>query len=766
MSNQSQGARQKRILITLAICVAAILIATIMGSYIQTAGWRYTVEDLRNASNSGKITLTTTDGTKQVPKLDDAGNPVKDADGNEVMETVPDIQTKEYTVSGKVTSGLLFRPKKAEPGSRPAVVFSHGLYNNREMQLQNAIELVRRGYVVMVIDQAQHGHNTTYVGSEYMGFYSEEHLNCAKYLYNLEEVDKTKVAVSGHSMGGGSTTNVLSLDGQAVGKRTDANFKAGKNMGIVSAYLVQANTPSNNLPENVKAMGVVKANADEFFFSSTIREKDYIPQNSGKVTEANYDNGQYYLKKGKEFVLQTSEDKFRPNAQYYAFTTSVSSAWYLESTAAFQFTRGRKPGDTDTDWTTVNGGIYAGGQLIAEPDGRKLVSVARKGEALTSEGQLRVVYQANETHPMNHFSAKSASHVIDFFYNTFGVTEGFNYKAPTNQTWWLKEAFAGLGILGLFGMLLPILDLLLQSKLFASLKGEPAEAPILLTRPRKHVSYWLGGIATTIFGAVAFHNLVAEGKWYNALGLNNILDNKAEGFIYTNVGKMAAWGLMCAAFALIVTGLIWLVNHIINVVKYGDDYAAHDERPFAGFEIRSIGNILKTLAVAAILVGIFFGTVQYIWQETCVQMQVWVFGARVFDEIKIVSMAKYIPYFFGYYLVMAALAQGYRVKDLPEWATIAINVFFNVFGFMVIVWYANSYFINTGAMSHASNNMHYIHAFPMVPTIAIGTVMARRIYVRTGNAWLAGLVNATIMTFLACANTSFGAAPAWTYPAA
>ncbi|MBO5867049.1 MAG: hypothetical protein J6Q55_03260, partial [Clostridia bacterium] len=122
MSNQNQGARQKRILITLAICVAAILLATIMGSYIQTAGWRYTVEDLRNATNSGKISLVASDDGK--------------------------TEATQYTVSGKVVSGILFRPKKAAEGSRPAVVFSHGLYNNREMQLQNAIELVRRGYVV------------------------------------------------------------------------------------------------------------------------------------------------------------------------------------------------------------------------------------------------------------------------------------------------------------------------------------------------------------------------------------------------------------------------------------------------------------------------------------------------------------------------------------------------------------------------------------------------------------------------------------------
>ena len=112
MSNQSQGARQKRILITLAICVAAILIATIMGSYIQTAGWRYTVEDLRNASNSGKITLTTEDDTKEQQKVDENGQPVVGADGKPVMEEVPDIQTKEYTVSGKVVSGILFRPKR------------------------------------------------------------------------------------------------------------------------------------------------------------------------------------------------------------------------------------------------------------------------------------------------------------------------------------------------------------------------------------------------------------------------------------------------------------------------------------------------------------------------------------------------------------------------------------------------------------------------------------------------------------------------------
>ena len=779
MSNQGNASRQKRILLTLAICVAAILIATFFGSWIQTAGFRYTVEDLRNAKNSGKITLTTTDDTKVV---------VDETTGEET--TVPNVQTKEYTVSGQVISGTLFRPKNAKDGSRPAVVFSHGLYNNREMQIQNAIELVRRGYVVIIMDQTNHGHNNTSTNGQFNGV---DHLNCAKYLWNLPEVDKARIGVSGHSMGGQSTRNVITLDGQTPGSQKDENFAAGKNMGIVSAALIQANTPAADVKAtNVVAYGVLKGNADEFFYGGCyLQDYQYILKNKGQVTEDNYASKQtvngeevatYYIKSGKNYVPADSKP-FSASRKYYQLTRSGTANNYMQSAPAYKFTRSLDDVTSKNlntymdkaniaDWSTVNGGIYVDGELIAQPEKGKLVSVANKGAALTAEGQIRVIYEAKETHPMNHCSTKSAAHVIDFFYNAFGVTEGWNFKAPTNQTWWLKEIFSAIGILGLFGMLIPVLDLLLGTKAFASLKGEPAEAPVLLTRPRKHVSYWLGGLLTTIFGAVSFHNLVDGGKWYNASGLNGILDNTAEGFIYANVGKMAAWGIFCAIFAIIVTGIIWLVNHAINVVKYGDDFAAHDEHPFAGFRIRSLGNALKTVLVAAILVLTFWGAVELIWNTTHVQHQVWVFGARVFETIRIASMAKYIPFFFIYYLVMAALAQGYRVKDLPEWATTAINVVFNVAGFMLIVWYANSYYINNGAMWHThvggsslGNPMHYIHAFPMVPSIAIATVLARRIYLRTGNAWLAGLVNAALMTMIACSNTSISGTVAWTYGA-
>ena len=113
-------------------------------------------------------------------------------------------------------------------------------------------------------------------------------------------------------------------------------------------------------------------------------------------------------------------------------------------------------------------------------------------------------------------------------------------------------------------------------------------------------------------------------------------------------------------------------------------------------------------------------------------------------------------------MITSALSQNYRVKDLPEWATVAINVVFNIIGILILLWASNDYFIRTGAQTVGYPvNLFYIAAIPIIPCVAIATVIARRMYVRTGNAWLAGIINAVIMTIIACANTSFVGQPAW-----
>lgn len=781
------GNKHKWAFIMLACCIVLILIATCFGSMIQTAGWSATVEDLRNESNTG---------VKMIAPVGDD----------------PDAAEQPYTVRGSVASGILYTPKKASAeNKRPAVVFTHGYLNNREMQLQNAIEMVRRGYVVLVIDYAQHGHNDTDVPNTnaYIAFLqSTTMINAAKYLYNLPYVDQAKIAVSGHSMGANASRMALRDDGMysdaiytdadkvqhVVSTQTDATLKAGLHMGIISAGLMQGNeapyrdNTTYNVVEdgktvsrtvsvsgtgyNLLAAGLVKASSDEFFFRGNTKEPIYTPVHKDLVTESNYVG--MFLKKGDKYVEQTKSDKFHKNAQYYAFTqTSVSCKFYLQTDVAYTFTRGVAPTEAD-DWTTGNGTVYANGQVLQARDG-KLLSVVNKGAALAAaDKSIRVVYEARETHPMNHMSTKTAGHIVDFFYNAFGTVEGVGFKAPTNQTWWLKETFAIFGFIGIFGMLIPLTDILLGTKLFASLKageGEIPEAPLLLKKPRKHVSYWLSAILTAWFGAWSFHHMHAGLNLIDKLGLGSyptpgatagmFTSSVTNGYVFDHAASLAAWGILCALFAIAVSAVIWIINRCINVFWYKEEADNYDEHPFDGFKIRSWQNVLKTPFLAVILVGIFYGVVFLLWNMATVDFRFWTFDLRVFDLDRLPAMLQYLPLFFIFYMVNAALAKNYRVKDLPEWATIIINVLANTLGLIILIGVANQYYINTGAMSSSTNNLWYIAAVPVIPCVAVATILARRLYVRTGNAWLAGLVNALIITILTCANTSVSANVLW-----
>src|SRR5665213_1926554 len=95
-------------------------------------------------------------------------------------------------------SALLYvRPGATPQHPAPAVLLSHGFINTREMQSPFAIELARRGFVVMSMDMAGHGWSGGALGEQ--GFGGPAAL---KYLKALPYVDKAEIGLEGHSMGG------------------------------------------------------------------------------------------------------------------------------------------------------------------------------------------------------------------------------------------------------------------------------------------------------------------------------------------------------------------------------------------------------------------------------------------------------------------------------------------------------------------------------------------------------------------------------------
>jgi pimeloyl-ACP methyl ester carboxylesterase len=95
-------------------------------------------------------------------------------------------------------SGLLYVPEGAsEQKPAPAVLAIHGYINSREMQSPYAIELSRRGYVVLAIDQSGHGYSDPPAFAN--GYGGPAGL---AYLRSLKFVDRDQVVLEGHSMGG------------------------------------------------------------------------------------------------------------------------------------------------------------------------------------------------------------------------------------------------------------------------------------------------------------------------------------------------------------------------------------------------------------------------------------------------------------------------------------------------------------------------------------------------------------------------------------
>ncbi|WP_309646227.1 alpha/beta fold hydrolase, partial [Phenylobacterium sp.] len=109
---------------------------------------------------------------------------------------------------GTTLSALVYTPPGASAAKpAPAVLVSHGYINTREMQSAFAIELARRGFVVLAIDQSGHGNSTGIVGSNDFGGPA-----ALRYLKSLPQVDKANIGMEGHSLGGGPVVGAAASD--------------------------------------------------------------------------------------------------------------------------------------------------------------------------------------------------------------------------------------------------------------------------------------------------------------------------------------------------------------------------------------------------------------------------------------------------------------------------------------------------------------------------------------------------------------------------
>lgn len=110
------------------------------------------------------------------------------------------VSVRDITIAGErgeMIAGKLYIPDSATAETpAPGILAIHGANNSSEMQDAYAIELSRRGYVVLAPDQYGHGGSDGHQESGWIG------AAALRYLHELPMIDPDNVGIGGHSRGG------------------------------------------------------------------------------------------------------------------------------------------------------------------------------------------------------------------------------------------------------------------------------------------------------------------------------------------------------------------------------------------------------------------------------------------------------------------------------------------------------------------------------------------------------------------------------------
>jgi hypothetical protein len=330
--------------------------------------------------------------------------------------TIKDLRWE--TPSGHLMSALLFIPENATAATpAPAIVTSHGWYNNREMQDLNYVEWSRRGYVVMSIDMYGHGHSDVVSTKDWAkagtGMY-----DAVKLMVTLPYVDKTRVGVTGHSNGARAANWSIKEDNLAEKPLISAVFLAANDAMYTTDPAEPLYTPfvkpearkpfTNNY--GTRDVGILAANFDEFFFRS-------INADGSKTKPREYINTLY----AQSFLHFGADPKT---------AGEVRSAYKIYK--------------KQIDGVTAS----------------------------------RVIYNPYQIHPWNHFSATCAASGIEFFEDALGAPNPID---SSKQIWQAKVFFNFLGLIGFVMFIISFTKALLYTEAFSSLRAtsEVKAAPAL-----------------------------------------------------------------------------------------------------------------------------------------------------------------------------------------------------------------------------------------------------------------------------------------------
>lgn len=593
-------------------------------------------------------------------------------------------QIKVPTDGGRWVSAQLYKPDSAtKDNPAPMVVMCHGYLNNNQMLDSLAIELSRRGVSVINMDAYYHGLSSgtdVDVISSCMAD-GTGMMPMVEYAYNeLDYVDKARIGVFGHSMGG---MNVW---------MTCINYGAQYYAALAAA----ADTNSDGGAE--------------------ITENELLAaQQSSKVCAG--------LASG--FVALSNNEM----CSMLHCNFGINYSYYDEGGADLP-NNGDISGESPVSLALIN-------SIFPEEEKQTSAEIGRYyGRA--EDSNLRVVFNPKLTHETQHFSFTATAQDVDFFMKAFGMESSLS---PNNQVWLVKALFNALGLVACLMAIVPIGVLLLESRAFASLKGDiPAALPALDSKRRK-AFFWGGWAASWIISWLTFMPLTG-------------LDTK----IFPATAGMAP----AAAFPQQVQNfiMIWAVfNGIVGIVLFALSYKLFGKKDGVTPEMWGIKTtfkeLVRTIALALCIFALFYVFIfaaQYFFNT---DYRFYTIAFCTFTPDKLLVALEYVPFFFIFFAANAIMTNSlYRVEGQREGLNVFLCGLGNILGVFIVNAIQYIKLFSSGAAMYAAGRLYPMAALPLLVLLFAAAYVNRGLFKATGKVWLGAFVNTFIIVMVSVANSA------------
>ena len=667
---------------------------------------------------------------------------VSAAVGHGIQTSGGTVRTEEITFTtdvGAESHAKLYIPATATAETpAPAILLCHGYTASLDAMEPNAIELSRRGYVVMCLDEYGHGESTLppsgYSQAEMGGVvdYAPDlgTYSALQQFAQYDFVDLTKIGMLGHSMGTAAIQEGAYLayaKWQAVytAALTEALAAGQDETAAAGAAYMAAMSSGIVLPGSMVLTG----------YNYNVRNINDLTYNG--VTA---DNGVFplYAAPINMCTIEGTYDEF------CELLWGVKDA--REYTSSFKFAYG-----TGGAVNVPSGTYFMYGDTSATPLTREQAVEAAASAAVTMV-PIRAAYSFEGTHSDTYYDETAISYGIDFFDIT--LRGGAAAIDPADQVW---HGRAACGLIGLVSALVAFVALaltLLRAPFFATLVRPEPKSITTCDTPAHGLRYALIYLVCLLPAPLLYYWLVGypyymQPQWFKFL--TKFWPN--EVFNMAPVNSLLLFNVVVGVILLAVYALVFL----LIARKAGCGWLN------TGLKLPVV-QVLKALVLAAVAFGVIYAVVYACSGLSGTEFSFFKFHLMPMDAAHWKSFFVYLPVWLFFFLLVSVIFNSFtRINNAPAWLNYVLIAVASCGGLAVMFTYDYGKLFATGVRGieyiPGTTSPEWLAAIGMIfPTALAGIMLfsllfilplaalaSRLLFKKSGSAWLGGFLTAFVV---------------------